>query len=170
VDRGFQVNRVPPGLLSLLDMKALGQNPVTLSEQLVPTLDLLGNYIASVSQLQDGNTTGTLGATGIFPFVVALAGPGELLIVSRAVAVATATLGAATTITMRGGVYDIASSQMIIVGPPTTGTTGGRPAVQFPEMMILAPGQGLALFVEAWTAGGVAFTMRFAGSIARLRV
>lgn len=168
--RGFQVNRVPPGLLSLLDMKALGQNPVTLSEQLVPTLDLYENYIASISRVEDGNTTGTVGATGIFPFVVALASPGELVIVSRAVAAPTANLGAATTLTFSIGVYDIPSSQMLDSGTPVTGTTGGRPLAVAPKFTILAPGQGLAVFCHAWTAGGVAPTIRFSGSIARLRV
>lgn len=39
-----QINKVPNGLLSLLDLKQLGKNPGFLSDQVIPSIDVLAAY------------------------------------------------------------------------------------------------------------------------------
>lgn len=163
------INRVPPALLSLLDIKAGGQNPQLLADQIAPTLELLDLYLGGIATHQNGNTTAAVAAPGITAIQVVLPAPGELLVVTRGTAAPTAVLGAATTIRYRLGIYDVANSEMVYAGPSTSGATGERPLANLCDgPVIVGPGQALAVFCEQFA--GVAPTIRFSGTVARLRI
>lgn len=160
------VNRVPPALASLLDIKG-GDSPRFLAETIAPTLDLVNFYANAQTQTMNGSTA-AIAAVGIAAFVVSLAGAGEVLYIEKACVFANA-LGAGTSIRYRFGVYDIALAELIWVGPATSGAATERPCAEVTRPLIVQPGQGLCAFVEALTLG-VAPTLRFSGSVARLRV
>jgi len=67
------INRIPQGLLSLLDVKALGRNPSLLSDQVIGTLDLFPQYELQSREVVIGQTNPL--ATGVVGFYVDTSSP-----------------------------------------------------------------------------------------------
>lgn len=160
------VNRVPPGLLSLLGIKALGVNPSVLGDELTAELDVTSLYLASNAELL-GGATNTLTAPGVFPVGALLVPAGELWVVNRASAHATANLAAATTYRYRIAVYDAPNQRIVQVGSLATGTVGERLSSAFDEPIVMPAGEQLVIFCEQATLG-TAQTMRIDAKVTRL--
>lgn len=60
------LNRIPPGLLDLLDLKTLGRNPDALGSVVAPTLDLLPQYLLTRRQLITPASRSGIAADGFY--------------------------------------------------------------------------------------------------------
>lgn len=155
------INRVPPGLLSLLDIKSLGLNPVLLSDELGGTIELGGLYIAAIAQEQIGQTAAVAAPGAVsttFSGSTFRPPPGELWVVEKAAAQPTAVLGAGQSYRFRLCVYDSTLGPLLWVGDSSTGAAGDRPSVGA-NGIILGPGQGLGIQVDSVTAGTASFQL-----------
>jgi len=162
------INRVPPGLLSLLDIKSMGQNPVGLAEDLRAQLDVTSLYVGAVATARQGQTN-AFGVPGLFPTATGfsfVAQPGEILILERCVLVAAAVLGAGQSYRVRLAVSDSAGV-MTYVSPAASGGPGERPATSAERVLILQPGSQLQLWIESSVAGATAFLI--SANVASLR-
>jgi hypothetical protein len=122
------INEVPPGLLSLLGIKALGVNPSTLPDVLTPTIELRDLYVSGNGQFVSAQTSAALavGVTGLAS--VPNVSPGELWIVDCIAAVTSAVLAAGTTVQYWVGIRDGATGAVYRKCSDTAqGTVGSRP-------------------------------------------
>lgn len=163
------INRVPPGLLSLLGIKAMGENPVVLSDQLQPTLELSDLY-AGANAIRLNGSTGNITGTGLFQ-VTALQPPsGEIWVVSSCCYRTNAALAAATTIRGRAVVHDVSLGVPVYADSGTlTGTTGEQPSMGWARPVIIPPGYGVGVFIDAAIIG-TAPTVRFDALLLRLAI
>lgn len=148
------INRVPPGLLSLLGIKSLGQNPSLLADQVAPILELGNFYLGASSQIV-GTTTGTVNATGIWAVAAIQPNPGELIICSSLFCSTAANLAAATTIRFVPVVFNVQSG-LPISSPSArlaSGTAGERPSSGWEQAVVIAPGQCAGIWVDSITLG-----------------
>lgn len=166
------INRIPPGLLSLLDIKSSGVNPLTLGDNLIGSIDLNAAYIAGLASTRFGVTLAiaTTGAQAIgggsgFNFAV---GPGQLMIADKFAIRASAALGAGVAYSFRACVYDSNLGVVVHVGPLSTGTVGDLPIAGFDGPVYVAAGYSIGMYVEDFLIGGAAF--QGAGSITMLTV
>lgn len=90
------INRVPPGLLSLLAIKSLGQNPSLLSDTVQPSIELYKLYSGVYAEEMQA-TVSAPANVGIHTANAAVPGPGEIWIVSEFTLTPTAALAAGTT-------------------------------------------------------------------------
>lgn len=163
------INRIPPGLLSLLDLKTMGQNPVLLGDELLAQIDLTELYVGAVATTRQG-TTNAFAAPGLYPTATGysfVAQPGELLVIEKVCIIPTANLAVGVTQRARIAVADSAGV-MTYVSPAASGTAGERPAVAVDRNLVLGPGQTLQLWIEA--AAGAATAWILSGNVASLRV
>lgn len=65
-----EINRVPAGLLALLDMKARGQNPRELAPQLLGTVELLDLYLSQNRRTDSGAVSSAISPTNVTTFTV----------------------------------------------------------------------------------------------------
>lgn len=116
-----EVNRVPVGLLSILDMKARGQNPRVLDGTLGASIELLDLYLQQNRQsLQAG--TNFVNARGFFgAFTVP---QGSIYWVHNISASIAAPLAAGTTYKFRLGYQIDALARFMAIGPAETYTAG----------------------------------------------
>lgn len=147
------INRVPPGLLSLLDIKALGQNPSLLSDTVQPTLDVLNFYARSYGQLVT-DFSNIPAAVGFLPVTAFDAGPGEIVICAGVCIIADATLAAGTTVRWRGVVADAATGRLVsTVGERVNAAAGEQLSSGTDELVIVPTGNRLGVMVEQLTLG-----------------
>lgn len=165
------INRVPPGLVSLLDVKNYGMNPVQLADQLSPTLDLGNAYAAANAQVVYGATAG-LAAVGTFAPTAAgdnfRVPAGQLWIVEKIAITPQAALGAGNTLTFAVCVYEITNGFVLYAGRPVSGAVGDRPIGSTDRQLIVPAGQAIGLIIES--IAGPAITFDFNGSVTRLSV
>lgn len=159
------INRVPPGLLSLLGIKALGQNPSVLADILTPELDVTDLYFAAFSE-QAGGTTGAITTAGTAPFSALTVPPGELWYLDRLAIVSTGALAASTTYRVAAAIYDNAGQRLEYVDQSESFVTGDRCVCRLSRPFILGPAMSPALFTLSTT--GTAQTFRYDGRFARM--
>jgi len=161
------INRVPPGLLSLLGIKALGQNPSVLGDLLQAHLDVTSLYLNAFADVTANTTTAfnSPGIQGPSGFTVP---PGEMWVVTRAAGYTGANLPAATTVRCRMSVYDTVSQRLQYVGPSTTATTGERLSCALDGPVVLTSGEAVQVYCESFTGTGIAMTV--AAKVAKLTV
>lgn len=148
-----EINRVPPGLLSLLDMKVSGQNPRLLSGELSASADILELY------LQQGRTnaqaaTNVINATGFYP---AFTVPDAQYYWLHGFSYTPGVLAAGTTYKCVPAYRALNVAQYISVGQTQTYVAGERPnmtPIWFPKL--LKPGAQLGVWCEAVTLGTAA--------------
>jgi hypothetical protein len=164
------INRVPPGLLSLLDIKSLGVNPVQLADQMSPVIDLANLYIESISTTRSG-VTATVNSTGAKSPATGFSfqpGAGEIFVLTKAAVAGSAQNPSATTYRIQACVYDNALGPVLEVGNPVEGNAGDWVAASINRPLILTPGQGFGLFVADVTLG-TAITFQISAQVAILR-
>lgn len=165
------INRVPPGLLSLLDIKSLGQNPIALADQLSPVLELASLYFESIAGRVTGSTpaVNTVGQSEFTGAGTRLRpNPGELWIIRRVAVRPLAALGAGTTYNFSFGLIDASLGTPTFVGTTISGTTGGVPAASAEGLIITASTAG-CLWVHSGTFG-VPATFEYNAQVAILRI
>lgn len=146
------INRVPPGLLSLLGIQSTGRNPVLLADDLQAVLDLTQSYFIGQSQVY-GDVTAALGTTGFFSGAVGSPSAGELWVFSQVV-IACGVLPAATTYRVRPAVAQVGTGEILHVSSMTaSGTAGERPVAATTEPIYVRPNELLGVFVESVTLG-----------------
>lgn len=163
------INRVPPGLLSLLDTKSGGVNPLQLSEVLSGSLELLPFYTAANSGLASGNTAATNAVGAVAPTASGnnfRVPNSELWILSYMAVRSAAVLGAATTVKAALCVYDVALGVVTWSEAYQTFTTGERVCVGTNRVLVLGPNDGVGVHFAAYT--GVAEVYQFNGQLTRL--
>lgn len=161
------VNRVPPGLLSLLGIKALGINPSILPDELQPNLDITSLYAVANSELL-GGTTAAVGAPGVSAVSALLVPAGEIWIMNRGALYATANLGAGTTYRIRLAIYDSPNQRIVQVSPAATAAATERVSTSIDGPIIMVPGEQLVAYCEQFA--GIAQTLRIDAKITRLAV
>ncbi len=164
------INRVPPGLLSLLDIKSMGVNPVQLADLLSPTIELADLYLQAIASPQSG-LTAVLNATGAASPATGNSfrpGPGELWVVTKCCVSGITQNPAATTYRVAACVYDASLGPVVQVGASNEGNAGDWVAASIDSPVILTPGLGLGVFVHD-VALGTGIQFRIAGTVAVLR-
>jgi hypothetical protein len=163
------INRVPPGLLSLLDIKALGQNPSELSGVVAPTLDMLDFYLRSYSSLVT-DFTAVINAIGFFPVTAFDTQPGEIVVLSGLGVIADSTLAAGTSVSWCPVIADGALGRIIAkIGEPASGTAGQQLTSGTNEIIILPPQTRIGVMVNTVTLG-TAPRARFSARVLRLLI
>lgn len=163
------INRVPPGLLSLLDIKALGQNPSVLSDLVQPTIDLSSFYYRIFSSMIT-DFTAVPAAVGFQPVTAFDAGPGEILICAGLGCIADSALAAGTTVRWTPVIADQATGRVLSqVAPEASGTAGEQPYTGTDEIVALGPGTRLGVMIESLTLG-TGPRARISARVLRLRV
>jgi len=147
------VNRVPPGLLSLLGIKAGGQNPAILPDTLQPTLELLELYIAGNAQ-ETLQLTSAVNLPGIWGIVSPAPGPGEIYYVERFSVGILSVLAAGTVYRVQPAIYDASAANKVwTFGPPVSAAAGEIFNCASDRPFILPAGYRLAAMVSQYTAG-----------------
>lgn len=148
------VNRVPPGLLSLLGIKALGVNPSVLPDELTSTIELLDLYAAANSTIGQFPTA-VVGAVGLFAGTGGTVPAGKLWLVSNVTVVTTATLAAGTTyVDITPVWYEAGLPRVMTFGQVKAGGTAGqRIAVGSDTPVILPPNASVGLHCGGVTLG-----------------
>ena len=154
------INRVPPGLVSLLDVKNYGMNPVQLGDQLNPVLDLGNAYAAANARLLNG-TSNAIAAVGTYSTPAAgstfVVPAGQLWIIEKCAVRPTAAIGAGVTCTFALCVYDTVLGPPIWASASKSGAATQVPVVGTDRQLIVPAGQGLGFVVEAIAGGNVTF-------------
>lgn len=156
------VNRVPPGLLSLLDIKSLGQNPTVLSDTITPNIDVLRAYVAAFSQPL-AVSSAPVSAAGFFAAGAPLEPtPGQILILDGVCAVAQAAIGAGVTMTIKMGItQQTLGGVFSVFGNTVTATTGAQPAIGSNDLIILPAGYWVGIYADSVSGGaGPTFAIR----------
>jgi len=157
------INRVPVGLLSLLGIRAGGQNPAVLEDQVRPVIDLTALYLASfIERNVDSNNVTVVGA-----FASNLIVPqGEAWYVHRYTIITSAALGA-------GQAFQIApayafsfagATRMLQLGPASNLGAVGDSVSAGALGFIAPPGAALGGIVHRIAAGpivGVLWNVEF---------
>jgi hypothetical protein len=146
------INRVPPGLLSLLGIKAVGQNPTLLGDALTGFIDLTPLYTAGFAEIASAATS-SVSSTGVSVIPQNLVPAGELWVVTRAAMFASANLAATTTYRLRLAVWDSIASRVVDCGPSVSAAAGERPATYIDGPFVMSPGEQIALICESVTLG-----------------
>lgn len=165
------INRVPPGLLSLLDTKSGGVNPLQLSEVLSGSLELLPFYTAANSGLVSGNTAATNVTGAVAPTASGnnfRTPNSELWILSYAAVRSAAVLGAATTVKAALCIYDVALGVVTWCDSHQSFTTGERVAVSTNRTLVMGPNDGLGIHFAGYA--GVAEVYQFNAQLTRLTI
>lgn len=163
------INRAPPGLLSLLDLKAMGENPSQLSNVVAPTLDMLEFYLRNYSSLVT-DVTGTIGTTGFFPVTAFDTNPGEVVVLSGLGVIADSVLAAATAVTLRPIIADAAVGRVIATcGELVSASAGQSFSSGTYDITILPPQTRLGVMVTSVTLG-TAPRARFSARVLRLLI
>lgn len=152
-----EINRVPLGLLALLDMKSRGNNPRMLSAEVSSTVDLTPLYLQQNRRWRALNTTPA--AVGFF--IVHTVPEGELWYINRIVASSALVLAAGTEYVVGIGcqrVDDIGSNRQAALGQlqPWRFLAGDRLGVGFEGPMWASPGDGFGLWVADVVLGTAA--------------
>jgi hypothetical protein len=155
---GLRINRIPPGLLSLLDAQSSGQNPVSLHEELSGTIELGVQYAAASGVLRSA-TTGAAAAVGRVEAVSFRAAAGELLVCTYAAAQPTAVLAAGVSARFRLVVYDYGLGGNVWGGTVISGSPTELPVASTDRVLFIPPGYGLGVMVEAVAGAGATFVI-----------
>lgn len=147
------INRVPPGLLSLLGIKALGQNPQWLPDSLQPTLELLQLYTSANAQ-ESTYLTPAIGAAGAFVSTTAGPGPGELWLVDRMSVYTNGGLPVGTTLTDVRPIYqNTATNALTFLNGTAASATVGEQLIIGGQQFVLPVGCRLGAHVRSLALG-----------------
>ncbi len=161
------INRIPPGLLSLLDANTGGQNPLSLHEELSGTVELGPQYLAASGQLRSG-TTGAAAAPGRVESLLFRAQPGEILALTYAYAAPSAVLAAGVSCRFRLCIYDYGIGGNVWGGTVISGSPTELPVASTDRVLFIPPGYGVGVMVEQMAGAGTTFVIN--GLVSSLKV
>ena len=142
------IQRPPLGLLGLLDSKAGGQNPNSLSDEVRPVVDL--NSFYGVQTRFSVNAALAAGAIAIganvFPVTLGSPQTGQLWVM-RAIGVRCTAAYAAATWRFNAGVFDLRNNSYVALTDTVGGVVGDQPSVgALLDGYIWRPGDQLCLW------------------------
>jgi len=151
------INKVPVGLLSLLGIQAVGENPKVLNDVVQPVIDLTEMYSRDPAFVLNQVTSG-INATLLFSWPAVAPPQGQMWVFENLNLSVTAAIGAGTTLRGRAVVFEInALSVLHFVADDSgviSGTTGERPCAGIRGPVVVRHGQQLGFFVEAIVGAG----------------
>lgn len=151
------INRVPQGLLGLLDLKAQGENPAQLGPVVQGTLELRDLFaLAQRGAVSQASTVTGLGVTAA-TFLNLIVPQGELWIVYGMTASLSAPpLGAGATAAYQVGFVDNGIGRFNALGIPSpTYATGADGISDYDGVILLQPGDAPQVYVTTQTGGGI---------------
>lgn len=152
------INRVPVGLLGLLDLKAQGENPAQMNPFVQATLELRDLYaLQTRATLSQASTVTGLGVTGAPAFANLVVPQGEVWLVYAITAHLSAPpLGAGATAQYSVGFVTNDTGRFVALGSPSPSyATGADGIANFDGAVILQPGDSPNVYVTVQTGGGV---------------
>lgn len=162
------INQVPPGLLSLLGIKALGVNPSILPDELSASLELLPLYLNGNAQ-EIRFVTAVLNAAGLFFSTAQTVPPGEIWLVEQYSIELTGVVAAATTYRLKPVFYNVQTFNTYAVGPAASAVAGDRLVTGSEAPFYMAANHRFAVYVEQLTLG-TAQTCAVAARVLKLTV
>lgn len=144
------INRVPQGLLSLLDLKAQGENAKQLGGELQTVIDTSDLYIGSIRRSQ--SSTITPAGVGLNLFTALTVPAGFVWVVTHATVFNAGVLPAAATNAFVCGYQPADTAQFVGLGDLGQSVTGERGVSTYSgRIFALQPGDTLAAFVTRST-------------------
>lgn len=169
--RGTSIQKVPAGLLAMLNMKGTGQNPVDLAMQVLPTIDLSEAYSAPLIGFQQIETITAIGQDAALTVpdgfvwrllgmgtVMTNTGTGGAMIATTELRVPRETGGGLSV-----GIWGEYGTTLITNEPREFGTLLDRP-------LWLPPGSVLQTFCRRFPAGGGTTTLDFRALVQPLQI
>lgn len=151
------INRVPATLLQLLDIKARGQNPHLLLDDVRCTLDLLEPYMLGRDRVAVSTDVLLTGNTGVQASGTTVPAGEYWYVLGHSVRTTPAIPGAGDVVTYQTAIYSAlyqnvavgsAATQVIIpTGPEVSGTVGQLPLAQGARGYFLSPGDTPCAYV-----------------------
>lgn len=151
-----EVNRLPQGLLSLLDMNARGQTPRVLSGEVQLGIDGLGLYTRTGRTITVGPVSSNIGAAGFHPRLTV---PSREVWLAYNISILSGGVLAAGTTYRIAAAYEardqFGSLRNSIIGELATFTAAEFPAwgISWESPLILGPGDSLGVFAATVTLG-----------------
>lgn len=162
------INRVPPGLLSLLGIKSLGQNPQFLPDTVQVTLAMERLYVSGFAA-REVSSTGAFASPG-FKATSLAPNPGELMVLDGICGYSLAALGAGTTLKFKIVIADNASgTPTAVLSETASGTAGEIPSCGSDRLVVVPAGSVLGIHVDQLVVG-VNPNVRLEARVIRLAV
>ena len=159
---GQLVNRVPPGLLSLLGIKSLGQAPALLSDTIAPTIELLGAYLQANGGFQRLQT-GPIAGHGLFPATATpgtgVVPPGRLWACSNITVTSDVPMPAATTFIdvqacyFTSPVADLSQTFGVQMTPASATAVNERVMASVDGVILIPPNATMSVHVRGGVVG-----------------
>lgn len=153
------INRVPPGLLSLLDTKSGGVNPLVLSDELSGSLELLPFYAAATGQQYNGDSVAAAAVGQLAPL-----GAGDNMRVPASQLWVVPFFNVRSGAVLAGGncnvclcVYNTSLGSLIWSSPNQAFVAGERVCIGTDRTLVLGPGYGLGIHISGMTAAAQVF-------------
>jgi hypothetical protein len=162
------INRVPQGFLSLLDLKAQGENAKELSPTLVSVLDALDFYLSPIRANVTGTVAPALGPNDAVAGTLLTAQPGEVWIVRQVSAFMAADIAAASTIELQVGWVPIVGTWVGLGSVSGVRGPAERAVSSWGHPFLLQPGDQLGFYVSVLT--GAPGNVRTSAMISRLLI
>lgn len=160
------INRVPTGLLSLLDLKAQGENAKELSYQLFTVIDALEFYLAPIRVNVTNQNAPVIGPQS--GGATLTANPGEIWVVRSVSAFSNADIAAAATLEITVGFIPVAGVFQGLGNNSGTKTTAQRCLSTYADPFVLQPGDALGYYSSVLT--GVPGNVRVSAMFSRLTI
>lgn len=164
------INRVPPGLLSLLDTKSGGINPLQLADELSGSIELLDFYAATTNEYEYGDSVSTNAVGQLAPLGAGdnmRVPAGEIWIVDYIAVRSGAVLGAATSVTAAVCLYNSSLGTVMYAGRPSRFITGERVCVSTDRRLVIGPNYGIGVHLSEYV--GLAQVFQFTAAISKLK-
>lgn len=165
------INRVPPGLLSLLDTKSGGVNPLVLSDELNGSLELLPFYsIASGIQI-NGDSAASNAVGQLAPLAAGdnfRVPAGEIWVVQFVAIRSGAVLGAGTTVKCAPCIYNTSLGSVVWSDSQQEFLTGERVCVSTNRALVIGPNFGIGVHISGYV--GLAQVFQFNALVSKLRL
>lgn len=158
------INNIPSGLLSLLQLKEQGQNPNELGNLVVPTLDLLPFYMATL-QTDQVQVSAAINAVGAVLDTTLVVPPNEVWLVSHYSVIAL--MGAAQTITVQPLFRPLVVNQAL---GPAVAVAANQQGIAITQTLPFIARQGSAFGCNVQAITGGPLTVSFAVTFIRLRI
>ena len=156
------INAQPSGLLSILGINSVGQNPSILPDVVTPTVALDELYVQNTATVIAGSTS-NIAAVGYYNALTP-SGQGEAFYVST-VAVISGALAAGTTYRLALAVMQTSTGNPVWLGPESTITAGELVCMGTRGPLFVPNGYSLGLFASRVVLGTATFANFYAKAI-----
>jgi hypothetical protein len=161
------INRVPPGLLSLLGTKAMGINPSVLPDTVQPIVDTTQAYLGAFAERLQVDTSAVTARAVLGSSGQLAPGVGEIFAVNSCIAFAQ--VAAASTLRMRLVLFDVGTGNVFAAAPASASAAASEWAIcSWDGPLYIPTGFELGVAVESFS--GAPGTIRLGSIFTRLKV